>query len=174
MNKVKGNIITMALNGKFDVIAHGCNCQCVQKSGMAAQMVQYFYTDSVTFFELESDRYKGDVNKLGQIEYNRYYVDGDKSLVITSLTEGRRELPEVIVVNCYTQFYPGVKFIDSILDYEALTMCMRKINHIFTGKKVGLPMIGAGLAKGDWSRIEKILEKELSNVDLTIVEYDKG
>jgi hypothetical protein len=41
------------------------------------------------------------------------------------------------------------------LDYEALTLCMRKINYTFTGKHIGLPMIGCGLAGGDWNIVKK-------------------
>jgi hypothetical protein len=33
------------------------------------------------------------------------------------------------------------------LDYEALALCLRKINHTFKGKHVGLPQIGCGIAE---------------------------
>ena len=41
--------------------------------------------------------------------------------------------------------------------------------------RVGFPMIGAGLAGGDWSRISKMIEKFSEDVasyaDVTVVEY---
>ena len=37
-----GNLITEALFGKFDVIAHGCNCQDLQGAGIAKQMKKPF------------------------------------------------------------------------------------------------------------------------------------
>jgi O-acetyl-ADP-ribose deacetylase (regulator of RNase III) len=49
---------------------------------------------------------------------------------------------------------------------------MRKINHLFKGNTIGLPMIGAGLAGGDWNRIKKIIEEELDAMDVWIVKYD--
>ena len=61
---------------------------------------------------------------------------------------------ELVVVNSYTQYNYGKNHTDGVskpLDYEALTMCMRKINHTFKGKRIGLPQIGAGLAGGDGS-----------------------
>jgi len=56
------------------------------------------------------------------------------------------------------------------LDYEALTLCMRKINHIFKGKHIGLPgFIGGGLAGGDVSKIREIIKKELKDCKVSIV-----
>ena len=48
---------------------------------------------------------------------------------------------------------------------------MRKINHNYRNKRIGLPLIGAGLAGGDWNRIKKIIEKELCDMDVTIVHF---
>lgn len=59
------------------------------------------------------------------------------------------------------------------LDYEALTLCMRKINHTFVGKKIGLPKIGSNLAGGDWNIIKEIIKKELKDCDVTVVIYNK-
>jgi O-acetyl-ADP-ribose deacetylase (regulator of RNase III) len=41
----------------------------------------------------------------------------------------------------------------------------------FSGKTIGLPMIGAGLAGGDWDIIEKIIEDEMFGEYVTIVQY---
>jgi O-acetyl-ADP-ribose deacetylase (regulator of RNase III) len=56
-------------------------------------------------------------------------------------------------------------------DYEAFTICMRKINNIFTGKHIGMPKIGAGLAGGNWNRIEHIINVELRDCTVTVVNY---
>jgi O-acetyl-ADP-ribose deacetylase (regulator of RNase III) len=60
------------------------------------------------------------------------------------------------------------------LDYEALTLCLRKINKIFSGKKIGLPQIGSGLAGGNWNRIQSIIQQELRDCDVTVVIYKKS
>ena len=51
MKYINGDIIKLALTGEYDVVAHGCNCFCRQKSGLAPQMVKAFKTDK---FPLES------------------------------------------------------------------------------------------------------------------------
>ena len=76
------------------------------------------------------------------------------------------------VVNCYTQYNYGSNPNTTYLDYDALRLCMRKINHLFKGNHIGLPQIGAGKAKGDWSKILHIIETELKDCTVTIVEYE--
>lgn len=167
MKIIKGDLIRLAKKGKFDVIAHGCNCFCTQKSGIAKQMVKEFDTDS---YNLELNG-KGDCNKLGQIDYKKIYEEkeyfGGKWVYYPDEKEFMTG-KSLIIVNCYTQYKYGTD--KNYLDYEALTLCMRKINHIFKGKKIGLPWIGCGLAGGDKNKVLDIFVKELMDVDLTIVE----
>jgi len=148
-NEVDGDLILLAKN--FDVIAHGTNCFCVQGAGIAPLMAKAFGTD---MFRLERPSYQGDINKLGQIDY-------DDTMVPT-------------VVNCYTQYsFGGRKKGQIDLDYDALTLCMRKMNHIFKGKHIGLPRIGAGLAGGSWDIIKGIIQQELEDCTVTVVMYKK-
>ena len=154
--EVGGNLITLALEGEFDVITHGCNCLCNMGAGIAPQMVKEFGVDQ---YNLESFTRRGDINKLGQIEW---FIE--------------REGPIPFVVNSYTQFSYGKNHTDGVskpLDYDALTLCMRKINHRFNGKRIGLPQIGAGLAGGDWNRIKQIIQTELKDCDVTVVIFKK-
>lgn len=74
-------------------------------------------------------------------------------------------VPFLIVVNAYIQYKPGRN-----LDYDALTLCMRKINMEFGGKHVGLPCIGCGIAGGLKTKVEKIIRKELKDCKVTICE----
>lgn len=76
----------------------------------------------------------------------------------------------------YTQYHYGRNHSDGVqtpVDYDAITMCMRKINHIFKGKHIGLPKIGAGLAGGDWNIIENIIRAELKDMEVTIINFKK-
>ena len=77
----------------------------------------------------------------------------------------------LIVVNCYTQYKWGLEL--KPFDYEAFTLCMRKMNHQFKGKKIGLPAIGAGLAGGDIIRIKAIMKKEFTDCYVTLVLFTK-
>lgn len=176
MKEIKGNLISLALAGEFDVIAHGCNCFCKMKSGIAIQMAEVFHCDTFTF---EGEQYKGDINKLGLIQSQGYSIK-NRTPGATSRFDA-----DLVVVNCYTQYRYGVDKVH--LDYEALTLCMRKINHLYKGKHIGLPWIGSGLAGGIWDfseynnsselkpyikDIKTIIQEELKDCKLTLVEYD--
>ena len=144
--ELNGDLINLAKAGEFDVIAHGCNCFGRMKRGIAPQMAQAFGCDE---FELESSKYNGHINKLGQIDY--------------------KKVGTVYVVNAYTQYYWGTE--TKPFDYDAFTLCMRKIAFEFEGKHIGLPKIGSHLAGGDWERIKKIIQKELEPCFVTVVNY---
>ena len=172
--EINGDLIKLALDRKFDVIAHGCNCFCTMGAGIAPKMAKEFGCNN---FEMELSG-KGDINKLGQIDFNNYYKRPDGTLFVdydnyVDLHDGGE--PYLIVVNSYTQYKYGSNHIDGVkkpIDYDALTLCMRKINHIFAGKHIGLPQIGCGLAGGDWSKVKKIIQKELKDCDITVVIYN--
>lgn len=170
MNKVDGDLIKLAKEGKFDVIAHGCNCLSTMGAGIAPQMAKAFGCDR---FEMEL--WGPSVEKLGCIDYQTFVL-GEKAIWSLDDAKNNRNEPELTVVNAYTQHRYGRNHVDGLakpFDYEAFTICMRKINEIFSGKHIGLPKIGAGLAGGDWNRIEKIIETELWACEVTIVNYVK-
>ena len=161
--EVKGDLIKNALNGDYDVIAHGCNCFCTQGAGIALQMKNTFDTHK---YPMEASVFKGDINKLGTIGSNSFDLYARK----------------LFVVNAYTQFEPGKN-----LDHVALSMCMKKINYNYKGMRIGLPLIGCGIAGGIWDfthvkdpldpnnlpYIKNIILDELTDMDVTIVHYEK-
>ena len=145
--EVEGNLITLAKKGEFDVISHGCNCMCNMRSGIAPQMATAFRVDDPFFYKLEHPDTRGDINKLGQIEYNPILITKNGLLLRNWVTDKKPEGAIFLyVVNSYTQYIPSREL--KPLDYEALTLCMRKINHRFKGQRIGLPKLGAGLAGG--------------------------
>jgi O-acetyl-ADP-ribose deacetylase (regulator of RNase III) len=165
--EVDGDLITLAREGKFDVIAHGCNCHSTMGAGIAPQMVKAFGCDQFVM-----ERIGSDVNKLGNIDYQQFILT---KLTADSIKNGNFK-PELTVVNAYTQFNYGRNHADGDskpLSYEALTLCMKKINILFAGKHIGLPKIGAGLAGGDWEKIKGIIQRELVDCKVTIVNYKK-
>lgn len=178
---VKGDLIKLALEGEFDVIAHGCNCFCRQGAGLAFQMVKYFQTDNPYYYPSEANRKEniGNFNKLGNIEYAHYITDESEEYVGIMLQCNHHmhtSLDHVTIVNCYTQYYHNGNNPDKSnppLNYAALELCLTKINHTFKGKKVGLPWIGCGLAGGDHKRVAEIISRVMTDVDVTIVEYEK-
>lgn len=164
------------LKAEYDVAIQGCNCLCVQGAGLAAQMAKVFSTATSFYYAMESMAdttkwFHHPVNKLGCIDYADFYVDGKRPIFVSSLTRGRREEPIVTIVNCYIQIAPGKPGKYGIpLDYDALRLCMRKVNAIFEGKKVAIPyLIGGGLARGSHEKILEILEKELIGCTPTLI-----
>jgi O-acetyl-ADP-ribose deacetylase (regulator of RNase III) len=169
INYVKGDLISLAKQGNFDVIAHGCNCLSNMGAGLAPQMAKAFSCDR---FEMET--YGPDINKLGNIDYQTFVL-GENAIWSLEDAKNNRNEPELIVVNAYTQYSYGRNHKDGVkipFDYEAFTLCMRKMNKIFKHKRIGLPKIGAGLAGGDWKRIEKIIIDELRDCRITVVIFE--
>ena len=167
MKEIKGDLIELAKAGEFDVITHGCNCQNSMGSGIAVPMKQNFGCDS---FPKEHPKYQGDINKLGTIDFQSGTVV-NKEFKNWLYSDTRHEGHILTIVNSYTQYRYGRE--KRQVDYEAMTICMRKINAIFPGKRIGLPAIGAGLGGGDWTIIKNIIESELKDMDVTIVYYNK-
>ena len=168
--EVDGDLIKLALGGKFDVIAHGCNCHSRMGAGLAPQMVKAFDCDS---FIMEA--WGSTIQKLGCIDYNWFEINDGKVEMIDADMPNMVEKP-LAVVNAYTQYNYGRNHSDGDLrpiDYEALTLCMRKMNKEFAGKHIGLPKIGAGLAGGDWNLIKDIIKRELKDCRVTVVNYKK-
>jgi len=120
--EVEGNLITMALNGDFDVIIHGCNCFCTMASGIAGQISQRLPAAR----EADKLTEKGDIDKLGK--YSAADCMGD------------HENP-FIVVYSYTQYRYGLD--KRHTDYDSLRDVMRRIKKDFSGQRIGYTMIGA-------------------------------
>lgn len=158
ITEVTGDLIALAKTGVFDIIAHGCNCFCRQKRGLAPQMTQVFGTDN---FPLEADEFEGDADKLGRIDCQLSRISDHKS---------------IWVVNMYTQYHwkePGPYGIP--LDYDALRLCLRKLameNKIETDT-IGLPLIGCGLAGGDLHTVKQIMGEELGGKNVTLVYFEE-
>lgn len=145
---IDGDLITMAKNGEFDVIIQGCNCFCQMGSGIAPQIKSAF----PEAFEVDLETECGSEAKLGSMSYTKETIP--------------------TVCNLYSQFrYGGGRFGKMDLDYDALRSSLKLVKEKFSGKTIGSPKIGAGLAGGDWEIIEQIIEEELEGEDVTVVNY---
>lgn len=147
MKIVRGDVIDLALSGRFDLIVHGMNCMNTMSSGIARQIRDRLPEAA----EADLVTRPGDKSKLGAFSW-AHVVRGPVSFV---------------VVNAYTQFDwkgTGVK-----VDYGALTRAFAAIAAEWSGLRIGYPMLGAGLAGGDWMRISKIIDSALAGQDHTLV-----
>ncbi len=149
MNVVYGDLLHLAREGEFDVIIHGCNCFCTMGAGIAKSVKMSF----PEAFKADKLTVKGDKDKLGTYSCADFVIEGH----------------HLSVVNAYTQFDwrgKGLK-----VDYKAIKNVFMAIQKDFSGKRIAYPLIGAGLAGGDWTIIFEIIESALDGEDHTLVKY---
>ena len=151
MKELRGDLIAYLKEGYFDIAIQGCNCFNTMSSGLAKHVRNHL----PEAWEADQKTKIGDINKLGNYTFADLKVDGTNRACK--------------FINVYSQY----TFDKSIkpLDYEALTLALRKINHNFKGKTIGVPQIGAGLAGGDWNKIKKIIEIELKDMNIIFVYF---
>lgn len=169
-NEVEGNLITLALEGKFNVIAHGCNCFCTMGAGLAPQMAKAFFANEM---KMEGDEYVGDINKLGTIDWHSITTTAD-GVRISNPNDLRIDNVLVTVVNAYSQYGFGKNHSNGSiapLDYAALELCFKKMNHIFKNQHIGLPQIGCHLAGGDWNIVKQMIQNNFTDCEVTVVIY---
>ena len=151
MKEVEGDLIKKAMNGEFDIIVHGCNCFHTMGAGIAKQIREIF-----------PEAYEADIN---------FMPRGSKDMLghISTVTVNRNN-QKFIIVNAYTQydFSGGID-----VDYEALKTAFFEVAMMARGRnlRIGYPLIGCGLAGGDWNRVSNIIETELYGMDHTLVRY---
>lgn len=149
MKTIRGDLLKLALEGEFEVIVHGCNCLCTMGAGIA-KFVKATFPEA---YEADLETGKGDRSKMG---------------TYSSATVNRNG-HEITIVNAYTQYhYRGKK---PLVDYDALAEVFTKIGRDFDGKRIGYPLIGAGLGGGDWARISDLIDGALKGQDHTLVEF---
>lgn len=128
---------------RFDVVVHGCNCFSTMGAGVAKIVREKF----PMAFLIDKKSKLRPMEKLGKITHTEH-------------------LTKPIIVNAYIQYqWVGKKNID----YDAVRSCMRLIKKEFSGKRIGMPKIGSGLAGGDWDVIKRIIEEELANENVVVV-----
>jgi hypothetical protein len=181
MKIIKGDLIDLALHDRvFDVVAQGNNCFCRQSAGISLQMVKVFQTDNPNYYKLEEITTRGDVNKLGQIDFALHLDFSIETLYkynVNQLLELQKHYKSLFVVNCYTQFAPGTNPLfpkQPPVDYNAMAMCFTKMNYLFKGLRIGLPLVGGGLAGGNAETIKNLMNYHFKDCDLTLVLYDKN
>lgn len=134
------------------VIAHGVNCMGAFNAGIAKQIRHLFPPAYLAY--LEKTHSEG--WKLGDVQF-------------VPITENR------VVANCATQKGYGYNRENTTyLDYDAIalvfdTLCLYSVDN---NVAISIPRIGAGLAGGDWDKINHILQQVVSGYnDAHIVVY---
>ena len=147
MDKKQGNLIDLALQGHFGVIAHGCNCFHVMGAGIAKAVKETF----PEAWAADKATKKGDRNKLGSLS----------SATIHLPEKSAESAKSVTVANLYTQLRwgPASPAAGETQEsrYDAIRKALTGLRKLAAGRPTGLPRIGAGLAGGDWKIISEII-----------------
>lgn len=151
---IKGDLIAMAKNNEFDIIIHGCNCFNAMGAGIALQIANNFPDAKLA----DDETVRGDVGKLGT------YTIG---------MHGR-----LVILNAYTQYSTVTRDGQDVFEYNSFQRVLEKISTRFGCWRIGLPMIGMGLAGGDPAKIIPMIENAAVKIgrqggSLTIVEWEK-
>jgi O-acetyl-ADP-ribose deacetylase (regulator of RNase III) len=148
MEEVKGNLIKMAKEGKFDLIIQGCNCQKKWGAGLALSMSE----------ELPL-AYQADL-EYNTPKLNEYSVSNDYNFT---------------VINAYTQVYPGAPYFANDTKekrMESIKNIFIDLNEKYKGKHIGLPLIGCGYGGLDWKEVKQLIQIYLSDMKVTVVHFD--
>lgn len=139
MQYIDGNLLDMADAGDFDLIIHGCNCFQKMGKGIAKDIKARYPEAFVADLAYGNP---GDRDKLGT--YSKAVVE-------------RADGTKLIIINAYTQYTYWDE--SDMLDYSAVARVFAKIASDFHGMdlRMGVPKIGAGLARGSWPTIEKLI-----------------
>lgn len=133
---VKGDLLTTDIKN----ILHGCNSRGVMGSGVA-KLIREKYPAAYTDYKLKYDSYGLDLG----------------FVVISVQDDGE------VIYNAITQKDYGRDSSKVYVSYWAIAEVFRKIDNLDIGE-IAMPMIGAGLANGDWNVISAIIENTLTRV----------
>lgn len=151
---IKGDIFADFDKGKFDIIGHGCNCMNLMGAGIAATISKRYPkaydTDSEVYSVVGGRDHKPVHSMLG-------------NLTVARLKQGR-------IANLYTQVITGKD-----ARYNALEAALQRLNNyckVNQLKKVGLPMIGAGIGGLDIFAVTSIINQTMKDVDVYLYVYE--
>lgn len=152
ISTVSGNLVTNAQQGMYKAIVHGCNIYCTMGAGLAPQIAKAWPEAEVKDKILTIS---GDWSKLGQFTAHQ---DIDRNCRI---------------INMYTQGGYGRGKVN--VEYKAIAKGFKSLNDCQTPqfkkdtRKVGIPMIGAGLAGGHWEAIATIIDLVTPDLPIELV-----
>lgn len=172
----RGNILSV----DHGILVQGCNCQGVMGSGMAKHIKEKYPSVAQRYVE----RHRAQGLLLGDVQFvwNPLLLGDypDIGGALLRRQDHSTELPRsLIVANAMTQeFYgrdPNVVYVD----YNAVFAAFARVRILAeaTGLPVVFPLIGAGLANGDWKTIEAAIRSglrgQLSTAQLWIRHEDQ-
>lgn len=146
------------LKANVDIVAHGVNCRGGFGKGIAGQIAKLYPHVREKYLE----KHRGEGWKLGDVQY----VLANDVLVIA---------------NCATQdeyWNLGDDRNRVYVNYQAIQTVMEKLllrantahGSLRSAAIIGMPRIGAGLAGGDWKRIEATVNEVFAETVIRVYE----
>ena len=139
MKIVKCDLLKFAEQSEFDVIIHGCNCFCAMGAGIARTIRREY----PAAYQADCKTEKGSKTKLGTYSSAKVHSSGYCFEIVNAYTQYRAK-------GFFRWWGRGV-----LVDYDAINSVMSLIKSDFSGCRIGYPLIGSGLAGGDWQTILK-------------------
>ena len=146
--------------GGHSYIAHGCNAQGVMGSGVAKIVKDNYRYAYDTYRHV----YDTEGLKLGRVIRSS----------VSHRESGLGNKPTIF--NCITQDHYGTD--QRYANYGAIQQCIQEIDGYFEHNRrswplysVAFPMIGAGLAGGDWGIISQIIERESNHFHPVVYDF---
>ena len=130
---------------EVQTIIHGCNCFRSFGAGIA-KSIKERYPEA---YDADLNTGHGDKNKLGQYSYAK--LSDDKT-----------------IINAYTQYAYGGNKVN--VDYDAIRKVFILLEEKYRNSNmlIGIPMIGAGLAGGDWETISNIINDVTPSLNIIL------
>lgn len=147
---IDGNVF----DTKNDIIAHGCNCIGGYGAGIAKTVATLYPKAKIAYYKKYHSSEKWNL--------------GDTQIVKVS--------SDRYIANCATQYdYGSPKNGKIYVSYDGFKKSMeelkRKANLL--NASIAMPLIGAGLAGGDWKILEGILNEVFHDVEIEVWIYKK-
>jgi O-acetyl-ADP-ribose deacetylase (regulator of RNase III) len=157
-NIIYGNLIQDFKDKKYDVIVHGCNTFGSFGAGIAKTIKEEF----PEAYEVDLKAFKNKTNHLGT--FSVASVGSGQTIVnmYTQETVGWNRIHDCPPVD-YTAIYRGFLALNSVL-----LKASKQTKYFPT---VGVPAIGAGLAKGDLEIIKSLINLATPDLNITLVLY---
>ena len=145
-----GDLIEALKSHEVEAIAHQANCFCTMKSGIAPLIANQWKEVR----EADLGTVKGDAEKMGSFSV--------------------AETPDGHVFNVYGQYHWSRGDSRYGTSYSHLNLGLCRVRWYLDDHKIssiGLPLIGCGLAGGDWGRVSRLIEEAFEGWDGTVTVY---
>ena len=160
INTVNGNLLDLFDKGHFNAIVQGCNCYHMMGAGIAGQIAQ----------KCPAAVYADKATPLGRIKLGKYSTADipGQGIIVNMYTQdqGGREAQATLAYSLARGF--------TALNYDCMRLCSDFGVQPNRRTLVGVPLIGAGIAGGNWDIHAAIINAVTPDIDIIVVNFVQG